>query len=259
MDFRILRHELVDSTNELALREVGEGRARHGDVHWARGQTAGRGRRGAHWVSPPGEGLYASLVLAPPRPIEAVWLSMAAGLAVVAALEALGAADVQLKWPNDVLVRGAKISGLLIETRGFDARAPWYVVGVGINVGQREFPAELNAERAVTSLALSGVETDVQSVLEAFLARFRERWEQARFDPRRVGRDYLERARLLARKVEVELGERRVRGRLLGLLAASTQALLELEAGRVEHVPLEHVSALRAAPGPVGDAPAAVH
>ena len=96
-------------------------------------QSAGRGRRGRRWHSPAGAGVLFSLALPMRRPVrELGGLSIAAGLAAVRALRALGAAEAALKWPNDLLVRGAKLGGILVETRAREAGS-LAVIGVGIN------------------------------------------------------------------------------------------------------------------------------
>ena len=130
---RIVRHGLVDSTSERAFAALAAGEARHRDVHVARAQSAGRGSRGRSWDSQDGAGLYASVVLLPepPAPPPAA-LTMAAGLAVRDLLLELGLAA-RLKWPNDVLVGGAKIAGILIEARIQEDRV-FLMIGTGINV-----------------------------------------------------------------------------------------------------------------------------
>jgi BirA family transcriptional regulator, biotin operon repressor / biotin---[acetyl-CoA-carboxylase] ligase len=96
-------------------------------------QTAGRGRRGRRWHSPPGCGALFSLGLPLARPVrELPGLSIVAGVAAVRALRALGAADAALKWPNDLLLRGAKLGGILVETRAQGAGSA-AVIGVGVN------------------------------------------------------------------------------------------------------------------------------
>lgn len=133
----------VASTNDEAKRGAAEGAA-HGTAWVARSQTKGRGRQGRAWLCEPGDGLLFSVLLrlaGPPanRPL----VGLAAGLAVRDAV-GLGA---MVKWPNDVVVRGRKLAGVLLETAG-DA----IVCGVGVNVRARRFPPEL-ADRA-TSIAL---------------------------------------------------------------------------------------------------------
>jgi len=96
-------------------------------------QTAGRGRRGRRWHSPAGSGVLFSLALPMRRPVrELGGLSVVAGLAAVRALRALGATEVALRWPNDLLVGGAKLGGILVETRARGAGST-AVVGIGVN------------------------------------------------------------------------------------------------------------------------------
>lgn len=163
------RLDSVDSTNSWAL-EHGDDLP-HGTLVLAREQTGGRGTQGRRWSSPRDEGVWASLVLVPPTPlVSPAALSIALGLAVHAATESFGLEPV-LKWPNDVLIAGAKLAGLLVERRGTGP----FVCGLGWNVTTRRFPAELEAERAVTSLVRAGAEVDVQ-VAERALVRELGRW-----------------------------------------------------------------------------------
>ena len=124
-----------------------------GAVALADEQTAGQGRHGHSWHSPPGYGLYCSLVLAP-TPL----LTLALGLAVAEAI----AVPCDLRWPNDVLLGGRKVAGILVQLAGGDA-----IAGIGINVGPMSFPAGLAAE--ATSLANEGVSTTREDLLMALL------------------------------------------------------------------------------------------
>jgi BirA family biotin operon repressor/biotin-[acetyl-CoA-carboxylase] ligase len=117
------------STNSLLLAR----RAAHPVLLAADEQSAGRGRRGRRWHSPAGAGVLFSLALPLARPVgELAGLSIVAGLAAVRALRALGAAEVGLRWPNDLLVRGAKLGGILVETRA-QGQGCLAVVGIGVN------------------------------------------------------------------------------------------------------------------------------
>ena len=87
----------------------------------------------------------------------------------------LGLAEASLEWPNDVVVRGAKLAGILVETRGFDPQRPGYVLGMGLNVAQLTFPAELEGERKVTSLRLEQVEASIPEAERAFADRLTAR------------------------------------------------------------------------------------
>jgi BirA family biotin operon repressor/biotin-[acetyl-CoA-carboxylase] ligase len=250
MELRIERHDLVDSTSERAFDAIASGTARHGDVHVAREQRAGRGRRGARWHSPAGEGLYLSAVLLPRgapmangadfRP-EAT--SMAGVLAVREALFALGLAGVELKWPNDLLVAGAKLSGVLVESRGLDPAHPHAVLGIGINVAQRSFHPELLAERPVTSLALLGIAATPDAVLERLLAPLAARLELCERDPERLAAEYLATCSLQGAEVVARAADGERRGRLVGLTLARGLALVGAD-GREQFLSLGHVQAL---------------
>jgi BirA family biotin operon repressor/biotin-[acetyl-CoA-carboxylase] ligase len=146
----------VGSTNVLALEGAQTGAA-HGSVWIADEQTAGRGRSGHSWHSAAGDGLYVSVLLRPQMAlVDALWLSLATGLAVQAALAAVTKLTPDIRWPNDLLVGNRKCGGILVETA---AGAPqpdepamlrYAVVGVGINVNHQNFPA--NLEPLATSL-----------------------------------------------------------------------------------------------------------
>jgi BirA family biotin operon repressor/biotin-[acetyl-CoA-carboxylase] ligase len=124
----------VDSTNAEAMRQAERG-ASSGLVCTAEQQTAGRGRRGRHWVSPYASNLYVSLLWEFSQGAAALeGLSLAAGVAVARALRGAGVAGVQLKWPNDVLCGGAKLGGILLEMTGDAAGSCRVVIGVGLNV-----------------------------------------------------------------------------------------------------------------------------
>ncbi len=142
----------IGSTNSEAMQAAAEG-APEGSVFLAEEQLAGRGR-GAHaWHSARSEGIYASIILRPPvPPSDALLLSLAAGLAVRAAVAEVTQAVVDLKWPNDLLCGGKKFCGILAEMNSEATRVRHLVVGVGINVNQTKFPSELRP--IATSLRL---------------------------------------------------------------------------------------------------------
>ena len=244
MERRLFRHRLVDSTNERALAAVADGSARHGDVHAADGQSAGRGRLGRSWVSACGEGLYLSLVLLPARAPSPAALTMGAGLAVLEAVRALGIRDARLKWPNDVLAAGAKLAGILVESRGLDPARPHAVVGVGLNVLQRAFPPELLEERAVTSLALLGCDATREQALDVLLAHLSARLDLACNSPERIAADYARASELPGRAVRILRGAKELTGRLESLTLAGLE--LALEGGDRARVPLEHAQVVEA-------------
>jgi BirA family transcriptional regulator, biotin operon repressor / biotin---[acetyl-CoA-carboxylase] ligase len=144
----------VGSTNTAAMAAAAEGAA-EGSVFLAEEQIAGRGR-GAHvWESARSTGIYCSVVLRPALPpSEVLVLALAAGLAVRAAIEHVDSrVNLDLKWPNDVLIDGKKVCGILTEMNAEVTRVRYVVVGIGINVNQKGFPKELESE--ATSLRMA--------------------------------------------------------------------------------------------------------
>jgi BirA family biotin operon repressor/biotin-[acetyl-CoA-carboxylase] ligase len=142
------------STNTLAL-EASDAGAPEGSVFLAEQQTAGRGRGNHSWHSAQSTGIYCSVILRPALPpSDVLVLSLAAGLAVQAAVREIDPHVLpDLKWPNDLLINGRKFCGILTEMSGEPTRVRHVVVGIGINVNQAQFPADL--ERTATSLRLS--------------------------------------------------------------------------------------------------------
>ena len=241
MRFRRIEHGVVDSTSERAFEAIAGGQARHGDVHVARAQTAGRGRRGRSWWSPPDEGLYLSLVLLPPPPSwSPASLTIASGLAVFDAVGALGLRGARLDWPNDLVVHEAKLAGVLVETRGLDPEHPHYVVGLGLNVRQREFPAEMLEERRLASLRTLGLDLPIDAVLETALEALGRRVDQVSRDLAGLGTDYLRATRLEGRAVRVREGEEIHVGRLEDL-SVSEGILLRAADGSERRFALETV------------------
>ena len=126
----------TDSTHDRLWAGLEQGDIRSGCACLAEYQTAGRGRRGRRWHSPPGRNLYLSLYWRFDQdPSALTGLSLALGLAVARSLESLGLRDIGLKWPNDLQVRGRKLAGLLVELRGQSGGPVDVVAGLGLNYG----------------------------------------------------------------------------------------------------------------------------
>jgi BirA family biotin operon repressor/biotin-[acetyl-CoA-carboxylase] ligase len=151
----------IDSTNTAAMAAAAEGTP-EGSVFLAEQQTAGRGRGANTWQSPRSTGIYCSSILRPGLPpSDVLILSLAAGLAVQSAIRHIDSrVEVDLKWPNDVLIDGKKVCGILTEMNAEATRVRYVVVGIGINVNQASFPKELQATslRLVTGSEWSRVE-----------------------------------------------------------------------------------------------------
>jgi BirA family transcriptional regulator, biotin operon repressor / biotin---[acetyl-CoA-carboxylase] ligase len=151
----------VGSTSDRA-RELAEAGAPHGTLVTTGHQVAGRGRQGRTWTTPAGRALTMSLVLHDPEPL----LPIRAGVAVS---DAIGPAAA-IKWPNDILLDGRKVAGILAEAR---PQAGWAVLGVGVNVALREddLPAELRGRAGTLGRAPEDVEVLLIAVLEALATR----------------------------------------------------------------------------------------
>jgi len=142
---RILHFFKTDSTNRVAL-ELGYAGEPEGTIVLAEEQTAGRGRAGRAWHSERGTGLYFTMLLRPRlSPVQAPLLTMLAGISAQAAIRAQTGLAVELKWPNDLLLDGKKVGGILTEMHAEPNVVRFVIVGIGINVNQEKFPAELAA------------------------------------------------------------------------------------------------------------------
>ncbi len=206
----------IGSTNDEAKRRATLGEPAGTFVTAAR-QVQGRGRQGRTWISPVGNA-YMSLVLRPGKPAgEAAQVSFVAALAVadVAAEFLPDHADIRLKWPNDVLLRGRKLSGILLESApGTNGQLAWLVRGVGINVLRKPDTPGLG-----TSLLDEGAAgLDVAMVIESYarnLDRWLAKWDALGFAPIRDA--WLGRARGLGESIEARLAATTLSGRFSGL------------------------------------------
>jgi BirA family biotin operon repressor/biotin-[acetyl-CoA-carboxylase] ligase len=196
------RISVVDTTVSTNVDVAAAARAGEpeGFVLVAEQQSAGRGRLDRRWESPARAGLTFSALLRPTlEPAQLSLMPLIAGLAIVEALLAVGRVDAMLKWPNDVMVDGFKLGGVLVEVAGGGV-----VVGVGLNVSTRE--DELPVETA-TSLLLCGGVTDREPLLKEVLRSLARRYAEWRRsgDPGSVLPAYRERCETIGRKVELEL------------------------------------------------------
>jgi BirA family biotin operon repressor/biotin-[acetyl-CoA-carboxylase] ligase len=240
--------EETGSTNADLLAEAQAG-AREGLVLVAEEQTAGRGRMGRRWISPPRRALTFSVLLRPAVPAGLLgWVPLLAGVAVASALEYTAGVDARLKWPNDVLVDGAKIAGILAERWGSAV-----VIGTGINVLQQR--GELPVPTATSLLMAQEVgpadDADTRErLLTAVLDEF-ARWYRAWLDQPRPGdadgcglrEEYLRRSGTVGAAVTVMLpGGQNLTGTAAGIDAAgrleirTPAGLVQVSAGDVVHL-----------------------
>src|SRR5690349_22611932 len=133
MRYRLIAYDEVGSTLDVA-HELAAAGAEAGTLIVANAQTAGRGRMGRTWRSEQGAGLWLTLIERPADATALEVLSLRVGLALAPALDAFTDAAVQLKWPNDLYLRGRKLAGILIEARWREGHPEWVAIGVGINL-----------------------------------------------------------------------------------------------------------------------------
>jgi BirA family transcriptional regulator, biotin operon repressor / biotin---[acetyl-CoA-carboxylase] ligase len=207
-------YEEVGSTNDTAKALAEEG-ALHGEVVIAERQTAGRGRRGRSWDSPPRRNLYVSVVLRPDLPpARSPEVTLLASVAVCQAVRQAGVAGAGIKWPNDVLASGKKLAGVLIEMAAEVERVQWMVVGIGVNVNAAadDFPDELR-EVATSLLLERGAPVPRALFAAAVLTSFEEwldRHAAEGFDPVRAA--WREMSDTLGREVRVRTGSAELTG-----------------------------------------------
>jgi BirA family biotin operon repressor/biotin-[acetyl-CoA-carboxylase] ligase len=214
--FRLIAYDAIASTNDEAKRLARNGAA-EGLIVCAKRQTAGRGRRGRTWVSPAGN-LYASILLRPGcRAATAAQLGFVAALGVAGGIgEVAPGIALQCKWPNDLLARGKKVSGILLETEMVAGDRPDFVVlGVGVNLvsspRDTPYPATSLAEEGVPGVA-------AQAMLGAFVRHFADwlaRWRDEGFAPIRAA--WLSQAMGVGEPIRVWLERDTLDGRFLDL------------------------------------------
>lgn len=208
--YSLHRFDEIDGTNAEALRAGAPDR----HVYLARRQTAGRGRQGREWISPPGN-LFATICIAPPQDRNPAQLAFVAGLAVLDAVsEVAPEGDFDLKWPNDILASGRKLSGILIE-----AGEEGYAVGIGVNVvasppdGAVQYPAT-----DLQSVSGPGFVPSAETLLEAICRHFavwHGRWAADGFEPLRAV--WLASAHGMGDTIAASTGSDRIEGRFQGL------------------------------------------
>lgn len=215
----IVWEDEVPSTNDLALELASKGVV-EGTVVLSESQTRGRGRMGRPWYSPPEGGIYLSVILKPGfSPQKAYQITFLAAVAVAETLRNLFNLKVQVKWPNDLLLRNKKLGGILTELKAERDRIHYVVVGIGVNVNIIEFPEELRDQ--VTSLALELGHSIQRITLIQNLLRTLEKWyfflveenaRQAQEKPSLLFETWRSLCCTVGNQVEIKLGREIIRG-----------------------------------------------
>lgn len=173
----IYHFETIESTNDTA-KILGAQGAAEGAMVVAETQTAGRGRLGRYWLSPPGLGIYVSLLLRPPLPPnEMPQITLSTAVSVVRALTRAVGVTPGIKWPNDLILKGKKLGGILTEMETESDQIRYLVVGMGLNVNNPDFPPELGG-RATSLLREEGHSFPRLAILKAWLEEFETLYKQ---------------------------------------------------------------------------------
>ena len=232
-DIRVF--EETSSTNDVAEKLARDG-VKEGVVVFAESQTKGRGRLGRKWLSPTRKGLWFSVLLRPNfRPQETTQLTVISATALRRAIKTVCSVTADIKWPNDILIGGKKVCGILTEMSAEVDRVRHVILGIGVDVNQTEFPAELR--KLATSLKIEAGEEISRAELAVEILR------ELDFDYARVGggkfpavADEWESACVtIGKNVTVHIGDRKFRGRAESL--DDDGALLV----RTEHGHLERI------------------
>ena len=234
---RLICFRETESTNMVAFRMAEEG-AEEGTVVVAEAQHHGKGRMGRRWESPPGVNLYCSVILCPPVvPMQAAQLTFLTAVAVARAIAESTPLQPEIKWPNDVLLGGRKVAGLLNEMSAETEKINFIVLGIGININmkQDQFPADLRTP--ATSLALeSGHEIsrlDVTRRLLTALDSFYDAYLANGYDP--IREEWLSRCTMSGREIRVTFQNEEREGMMMGI-DEDGALLLRLHDGRVERI-----------------------
>ena len=163
----VRRHRVLPSTMDAASSLAHDG-AGHGVVVVAEEQTAGRGRRGTQWVSPPGAGIYLSFVARPRSSSTTSLITLAAGVGVREGIQAATGLAADLKWPNDLIVGKRKLAGILAEGLAIGTPDQAVIIGVGINIQAATYPPDVEA-RATSLESELGRPVDGDEVLDGVL------------------------------------------------------------------------------------------
>ena len=227
----------TDSTNVQA-RRLAENGALEGTVVIADRQSAGRGRLGRRWESPLGVNLYCSVILRPEIPVhQAPQLTFLSAVAVAETLNSICHLSAEVKWPNDILVNGAKISGLLNEMSAETEKIHFVILGIGINLNMTadQFPEELNYP-ATSALIETGKTIDRQKFLQTFiqyLDGYYSEFIQEGFIP--IRRRWEKLCNIMNLQVEVDQGSGKIRGTVVGLDAEGALRL-QLEDDQIKNI-----------------------
>lgn len=227
---KIYAFESIDSTSKCARTLAGD-MTPEGTVIIADHQTAGRGRLGRLWIANPGENLTFSLVLRPGIAAEGLnLLPLLTAVAVTQAITKFAKLKPECKWPNDLLLDGKKVGGILLESTQQQNGLDFVIAGIGINVNQVSFPLEI-ADRATSLRCAAGKTIEREGLLRCILEHFEQLYLAARSDElRSIPQIWLSHAPMIGRLIDVTSNGSVLTGRALGI-APDGGLILETPAG----------------------------
>ena len=235
--------ERVSSTNDAAWELAGNGAA-DGLVVLAEEQTHGRGRMGRSWFSPRG-GLWMSIVLIPGQPAErATAITMAASVAVARAIRTFPGCDASIRWPNDILIDGRKVAGVMVETGSSRSLHGTFILGIGVDVNCTEFPREI--EPLATALAVHAGGKIRPADLARLIIRFLdELYSQiVRGEHAAIGDEWLALSSTVGQRITIMRNGRTYRGEVVDMDPVAG-LMVRLDSGFVRAFKGEHVTVVK--------------
>jgi BirA family biotin operon repressor/biotin-[acetyl-CoA-carboxylase] ligase len=211
---KIYSYRKVGSTNMLGYR-LAETEAEEGTLIVADEQTKGKGRMGRSWYSPPRLGLWMSLILRPDiPPFKAPGLSICAGLALAQAIKEMTGIEAKIKWPNDCLIDGKKVGGILLELSAELDRINFVIVGIGVNVNHSAKDFSKSLDQTATSIKIKlGKDTSRLALLTSFLEKFERIYLDFKKNGLSSQREMIKSfSSLLGEKVTVKFGKEKIEG-----------------------------------------------
>ena len=237
-------YDLVISTNDVAWELADRGSA-EGTVVLAEEQTRGRGRLGRSWWSPRGRGIWMSVLLHPPTPEGAVPITTIVGaLATADAIRETTRLPAMIRWPNDIIIDGRKVAGILVESR-HGPRGHEVVLGIGLDVSAAEAEMPQDIAGLATSLSEALGERVDRVALARQLLTDLDRWYQVKLDRNidRINQHWRELSATLGQRIVLEENGRRYEGEVADLDVTDGRAL-RLGRGNIRHFRGEHVSVI---------------
>ena len=239
---KIIVYEHTASTNDIAW-EYANNKRNNGLAVLTEQQSAGRGRRGNKWFSNAGESILCSVLLTN-RDYSIESLTLAAAVAASEAITDITGIETRIKWPNDIVISGKKVAGILLESRKKNNHSD-YVIGIGINCHQKqEFFDDLKLQRPATSIDLQGKDTVDRNRLTTKLLLSLDRWiEKLTKDSQPIIERWQQLSSQLGHRITVEYNNRQFTGNCIGIDPAAG-LILQLDKGGVRMFDAAHTTVI---------------